>query len=264
MAKIGLDNFLYGILTEQVGGPVYGTAKKPGKAITCNVAITNNSAMLYADNGLAESDTSFQSGTVTIGLDKDDVATQAELLGHDIDANGEIVRNSNDVAPYVGFGRVVAMIVGGVRKWKVEFLHKVKFGEPSQDDTTKGESIEFGTVEIEGVVATLEDGSWSKARIFDTYDAAKSYLEGIFSNTPITFTVTYNKGTGGGTAPAAATVNDGATVTLPGIGSMTAPTNKEFAGWAKTPNATEAQYAGGATFKPIDDTTLYAVWVATT
>lgn len=180
MAKIGLDNFLYGTLTEQAGGPVYGVAKKPGKAITCNVAITNNSAMLYADNALAESDTSFQSGTVTIGLDKDDIDTQAELLGHTV-TSGVIVRNANDVAPYVGLGRIVTMIVNGEKKYRVEFLSKVKFSEPSQTDNTKGESIEFGTVELEGIVGTLADGTWSKAESFDTAAAAKTYLEGLFT-----------------------------------------------------------------------------------
>ena len=38
MAKIGLRNFLYGILTEAVDGtPSYGVAKKPAKAISCKV-----------------------------------------------------------------------------------------------------------------------------------------------------------------------------------------------------------------------------------
>ena len=50
MAKIGLQNFLFGILTEaQDGTPTYGVAHKPAKAISCNVSISNNDATLYAD-----------------------------------------------------------------------------------------------------------------------------------------------------------------------------------------------------------------------
>lgn len=181
MAKIGLDNFLYGILTEAADGtPTYGVATKPGKAITCNVSISNNSATLYADNVLAESDTSFQSGTVTIGIDEDDLETQATLLGHEI-TDGNIVRNANDVSPYVGLGRIVTKMVNGVYKYKVEFLSKVKFGEPSQEDNTKGENVEFGTVEIEGTVSTLADGTWSKAQTFDTKAAAQTYLNSLFT-----------------------------------------------------------------------------------
>lgn len=181
MAKIGLDNFRYGILTEdEQGNATYGVAKKPGKAITCNVSVSNNDAKLYADNGLAESDTSFQSATVTMGIDEDDLETQAELLGHTI-TDGNLVRNANDTAPYVGLGRVVTKMVNGGYKYKVEFLCKVKFGEPSQEDNTKGESVEFGTVEIEGTASTLANGDWSKAQTFDTKQAAITYLESLFT-----------------------------------------------------------------------------------
>lgn len=182
MAKIGLQNFRYGILTEAADGTAtYGVGKKPAKAISCNVSITNNNGTLYADDALAETDTSFQSGTVTMGIDDEDLTTMAELLGHEI-SNGEIVRNSMDIAPYVGLGRVITKMVGGAYKYKVEFLHKVKFSEPSQEDNTKGETVEFGTSEIEGTVATLANGDWSKAQTFDTMAAAQAYLDGLFGS----------------------------------------------------------------------------------
>ena len=257
MAKIGLDNFLYGILTEAADGtPTYGVAKKPGKAITCSVSITNNSAKLYADNVLAESDTSFQSGTVTIGVDEDDLITQADLLGHTI-TDGEIVRNANDTAPYVGLGRIVTKMVNGVYKYKVEFLKKVKFGEPSQEDTTKGESVEFGTVTIEGTVAALADGEWSAAQTFDTRSAAQTYLESFFSDVPVTYTITYNANGGTGSIDPD-TVEPGESVELPDGGDLTPPTDKQFSGWAKTPGATFANVI--SPYTPTDDTTLYAVW----
>ena len=180
MAKIGLQNFLFGVLTEAANGTAtYGAAQKPAKAISCNVSITSNSAMLYADDALAESDTSFQSGTVTIGLDDDNLDMLATLLGHEI-TDGNMVRNANDAAPYVGLGRIVTKMVGGVKKYKVEFLSKVKFAEPSQENNTKGESLEFGTYEIEGTVAALANGNWSIAQTFDTMEAAQTYLSGLF------------------------------------------------------------------------------------
>ena len=183
MAKIGLRNFRFGILTEASDGTAtYGAAQTPGKAVSCSVSLNNNDAKLYADDALAESDTGFQSGTVTMGIDKDDLTTQAALLGHEI-TEGNMVRNSNDIAPYVGLGRIVTMIVNGSYKYKVEFLNKVKFSEPSQDDTTKGESVEFGTVEIEGTVSQLSSGDWSVAQTFDTMTAAQTYLDSLFGTT---------------------------------------------------------------------------------
>lgn len=182
MAKIGLNNFRYSILTEGSDGKAtYAGAKTPGKAISCNVEISNNSVTLYADDVLAESDTSFQSGKVTMGIDEDDLKTMAELLGHTITEEGVMTRNANDAAPYVGLGRVVTKMVNGVYKYKVEFLYKVKFSEPSAENTTKGESVEFATTEIEGIVNSLANGDWSVAQTFDTKSEAITYLEGLLA-----------------------------------------------------------------------------------
>lgn len=184
MAKIGLQNFLYGILTEASDGTAsYGAGTKPGKAVSCNVSISNNDAKLYADDGLAEADTSFQSGTVSIEVDNADLTTQATLLGHTV-SNDEMIRKATDTAPYVALGRIVTKMVAGSYQYKVEFLSKVKFSEPSQEDTTKGESVEFGTTTLEGIISTLADGTWSKTQTFDTMAEAKTYLNGLFGTTP--------------------------------------------------------------------------------
>ena len=184
MAKIGLNSFRYGILTEAADGtPSYAGAITPAKAVSCSVSITNNSGMLYADDALAESDTSFQSGTVTMGVDKLDNQTQGALLGHTV-SDGEIVRNGNDVAPYVGLGRVVTLMIDGSYKYRAEFLYKVKFAEPSQENNTKGESIEFGTYSLEGTVAELANGNWSIAKEFTSKADAISYIEGLLGTTP--------------------------------------------------------------------------------
>lgn len=183
MAKIGLSNFRYAVLTEaQDGTPSYDGAKTPAKAISCNVSITNNEAKLYADDVLAESDTSFQSGTVTIGIDDEDQETMATLLGHSVDSEtGVMTRSATDSAPYVALGRIITKMVGGLYKYKVEFLYKVKFGEPSQEDNTRGESLEFGTSELEGTVATLANGKWSETKTFSTKADAVTFLEGLMA-----------------------------------------------------------------------------------
>lgn len=185
MAKIGLNNFRYGILTEaQDGTPSYAGALTPGKAISCNVEVSNNSAKLYADDVEQETDTSFAGGTATIGLDRADYQTQANLLGHTYSQANGMTRNSNDIAPYVGFGRVIKLMQDGVLKWKVEFIYKVKFAEPSQSDTTQGESVEFSTVEMQGQIAQLANGNWSVTQIFTTKADAITYLESLLASTP--------------------------------------------------------------------------------
>lgn len=184
MAKIGVNNFRYGILSETADGvPSYSGAKTPALAISCNVDITNNDAKLFADDHLAESDSSFQQGTVTMGIDDEDLEVQADLLGHTY-SSGEIIRKATDTAPYVGFGRIITKMKNGTYKYKVEFLYKVKFAEPSQENETKGETIEFGTSEITGTIHTLNDtgGTWSKAKTFATKSEALTYLTGLLNS----------------------------------------------------------------------------------
>lgn len=258
MAKIGLRNFLFGILTEQEDGTAtYGVAQKPAKAISCSVSITNNEAKLFADDGLAESDTSFQSGTVTLGIDDDDDQMMATLLGHSI-TDGEIERNGDDVAPYVGLGRIITKMVGGVYKYKVEFLRKVKFAEPSQDDNTRGETLEFSTGTIEGQISKLADGRWSASKTFATMAEAQAYLNSFFgSATPATVTYDVNGGTG-----SVASVNTyvGATITVSDGTGITPPSGEVFIGWDTSASATIPDITGN--YKVTGDVTLYAVYEA--
>lgn len=259
MAKIGLNNFRYARLTEaQDGTPTYDGAKKPAKAISCNVDITNNEAKLYADDGLAESDTSFNSGTATIGIDDEDTVTMADMLGHTVNNDGEMIRSADDIAPYVGFGRVIVKMINNVRKYKVEFLYKVKFSEPSQSDNTKGESLEFATSELSGTVAALANGKWSVTKTFDTHAEAIAYLEGLMAAAS-TATVTYNVGSGTGTV-AAVTAYVGQTIVVDDGSGITPPSNKHFVGWDTTSSATIPDITHF--YKVTGNVTLYAIYAA--
>ena len=180
MAKIGLSSLYYSKLTEaQDGTPTYDGAKVLGKAVSANVSITNNSAMLYADDVLAESDTSFQSGTITLGCAEDGDTVFADLLGHTIttgENGGVVTKATTDVAPFVAVGRVITKMVSGVLYYKAEVLYKVKFAEPSQDDSTKGESMEFRTPEIEGTISALANGKWATGKTFASKADAVSFI----------------------------------------------------------------------------------------
>nr|UVX93139.1 MAG: tail tube protein [Bacteriophage sp.] len=182
MAKIGLTNIWWGKLTEKEDGtPSYDGPKTFGKAVSTKVDVTNNDAALYAEDALAESDKTFNSAKVTLGVADDDDTIFAPILGHTVNAGldnkGEMVRNANDTAPYIGLGRVITKMVNGALKYKAEFLYKVKFSEPSQDDQTKGEKVDFKTPEIEGTASSLANGNWSAAQTFDTKDKAVKWVK---------------------------------------------------------------------------------------
>lgn len=189
MARIGLTNLWYGILNEGADGtPTYGGAKSFGKAISCNVSITNNEANLFADDTLAESDTTFNNGTVTLGVDEDSDVVFAEILGHEVDEQtNEVIKTATDTAPYIGLGRVITKMVNGTYKYKAEFLCKCKFAEPSTEENTKGESVEFATPEIEGTINTLADekGTWNRSKTFNTKADAVAYIKGLLGTTSL-------------------------------------------------------------------------------
>jgi hypothetical protein len=168
-----------------------------------------------------------------------------------------MVRNSNDIAPYVGLGRVLTKLVNGQYKYKVEFLNKVKFSEPSQDNNTKGESVEFGTSEIEGQVAALANGNWSISKTFDTFNAAQTYLESLFGSSTAA-TVSFNNNGGTGSYESVSTYV-GAIIPVPDGSDLTPPTGYHFIGWDTTSTSSTADVQG--TFK-VDaaSVTLYAIY----
>jgi phi13 family phage major tail protein len=261
MANIGLTNIWFSNLTEGADGTAtYEGATNLGKAVSCSVSITNNSAKLYGDDVLAESDTSFASGTITLGVTDDNDAVFAPLLGHTIDAGGEVIKASTDTAPYVGIGRIVTKMVGGAYKYKVEFLYKVKFSEPSKDETTKGENIEFSTPSVEGMISALDDtnGTWSKSKTFNTKSDALTYLKNLMAAPSATYRVTYDLMGGTSSTIEDETVNAGSSVNLDDGTNITAPSGKVFVGWATRDDATTPNVT--SPYTPSGDVTLYAIY----
>ena len=187
MAKIGLNNFRYPVATvnETDGSISYGTVKKPAKAVSFSFEPTVSDAKLYADDSLAESDNRVTGGSCTMGIDRLDAQTLAEILGHEYDSDTqEVISNVNDIAPYVGLGRIVRIMVDGTQMFRATFLAQCKFAEPSSDDNTMGESVEFSTYELSGTVVVPTNGNWRREKIFSTQADAISYLEGLFSPSP--------------------------------------------------------------------------------
>lgn len=148
-----------------------------------------NTAELYANDGLAETDYSFKKGTLSLTIVDDEDKFIAELFGNAIATEGgEVTSNIEDTAPEFGYGHIVPKMVSGVRKYKVEFFPRVKFTKITTDNKTRGESVEFGTTALEGTVMPLETavnglkvGDWEKHQTFATLAEAETYLDGLLS-----------------------------------------------------------------------------------
>lgn len=184
MAKIGLKYPVYSPATESAGAITYGTGAVLAKAISANISIENNDVKLYADDAIAESDNSFASGTITIGIDDLYDAAKVALLdyveGNTVDpATGAKELSVGTASPaYVGFGFYGKVIRNKVPYWRAIWLKKVQFAEPSDELATKGESVEFSTPELEGTIMMAADGKWKEEATFSTEAGAKAWLDG--------------------------------------------------------------------------------------
>jgi phi13 family phage major tail protein len=192
MARIGFKKAKY----NKISGNSYASltdSKVPvfEKVIDEKFAPEYNNAELYANDGLAESDYSFKKGTLSLTVADDDDKLCAELLGNTVETSGgEVTSNIENVAPEFGYGHIIPKLVGGVRKYKVEFFPRVKFTKVTSDNKTRGESVEFSTTTIEGTVMPVETainglkiGDWEKHNTFATLEEAETYLDGLLTPT---------------------------------------------------------------------------------
>lgn len=183
MAKTGLTEYRYSVATvdASTGAVTYAGASNPGKATTFQMTLTKANAVLYANDGEAESDNSVIGGDGTIGIDRSDLTTMAAILGHTIDSSGEVIDNAEDEPPYIGFGRVVPIIQDGVKKYRATLLSLIKCSEPDENDTTRGQTVEFGTYEIPCKLTIPKDGNWRHRKVFTSLSDAVTYIEGLLA-----------------------------------------------------------------------------------
>lgn len=180
MAQIGMKTLKYALLG--TNETTYTTLPKTmGAAISASVTPNFAEASLYADDRLQEYVQAFQSATVSLGVDNDDDVVFAELLGKTIDtASGIVSSNINDNPPYVGFGYIVTKIKNNVPRFRVQFFPKIKFSPFIPDATTKGETIEFGTVTVEGTTVANVLGVWESHLEVATESEAIAALDEFF------------------------------------------------------------------------------------
>ena len=171
MAKIGLKYPAFATIETT---PKTGVI---GKAVTANIAITVSDVKLFGDDGVAESDRGFQSGTIDLTTTELSTEIQATLLGHAYDdIKKEMTASGTDVPPYVKFGIYGRKRVDGVDMYRAIILQKVQFGEPADENETKGETMAFGTPTLQGNIMLDSSGVWKKETTVATEELAIAYI----------------------------------------------------------------------------------------
>ena len=190
MARIGFRKAKYNLIDGDKYKALTGS-KVPEfeKVVDEKFAPEYNTAELYANDALCESDYSFKKGTLSLTVSDDDDTFVAEIMGNTV-STGEVVSSVDDTAPEVGYGHILPKLVSNVKKYKVEFFPRVKFTKVTTDNKTRGESVEFSTTAIEGTVYPLEKevnglavGTWEKHQTFATLAEAETYLDGLLTPT---------------------------------------------------------------------------------
>ena len=175
MARIGMHGMKYGLLVTTGAGAetTYEASKEFKGAISADISPNNAEAKLHYDNTLGEYASAFQDATITLTAADDTDDVFADLLGRTQETlTGRWRTNINDKVPYIGFGYIVSKIVSGANKYGVVFFPKMKFKPFVPSASTKGESLEFNTISVEGQILANKYGDWeSHIEVVDLVEA---------------------------------------------------------------------------------------------
>lgn len=176
MAYIGLRKPIIG-LRKSKGS--YETPYAFGKAIGITVTPNYAEGSLYADDIQSEYDKEFVSAETTLNTDTIPSEARESVFGHKMNET-EVEFAADDESNFVGVGWISVEKNDGKKSYTGNFIPKVKYAEPSEEYTTKGENIEYKTPSITGRVLAEDDGKWKYVKNFPTEKEALGYVYGKF------------------------------------------------------------------------------------
>lgn len=179
MALIGLDNLVYVKMTDEKAETYDSLIHKIPGIIEASIEPSVNTASLYADDGLHETATSLGQITVSLNIAQIPTKAVADLLGHKVDAQGVLVKSSDDVAPYVAIAFRSRKSNG---EYRYKWLFKGKFSLPKESHKTQEENISYQTETIEGVfMRRATDKQWEASIDSDDSTITESVVTNWFT-----------------------------------------------------------------------------------
>lgn len=184
-------NYNYsGNAVSYTGGFICGAAIEYGAEIE-----TSDDNPLHGDNKIIEHDYgTFNTGTLTVNVSDLDQADSKRLLNlkevqrmvGDVNVT-ELVYDDDAKSKSKGFGIIEAHQINDVDKYRAVILCKVTPKNPAEAATSKGESIEWQTKEMECSIERSDEEStnykhpWKYESWFDTEAQALEYLKTILN-----------------------------------------------------------------------------------
>lgn len=187
MAMVGMLHPVAATISSEVEGSAitYSAGMVIGKAISANITMERNDNPLYADDSIAETDNGITGGTIEVNTDDLLESVRKYMLGlKDVTVGSNTEYDeTEEAAPYVGFGFIQVRRKNGATSYKCHWFHKVIFGESNESAQTKGESIEWQTPTITGRIMGVRNDSsmvakYRRIAVFDTLASATSWING--------------------------------------------------------------------------------------
>ena len=175
---------------------VYTDGFVAGAAIEYGIEVeTSDNNPLHGDNRIIENDYgTFNTGTLTLNTSDLDQETSIRLLGlKEVKINvgekevTELVTDDDMKQTPKGFGIIETHQINDVDRYRAVILCKTTMAIPAEAATTKGESIEWQTKEIEGTITRSDENTenykhpWKREAWFDTEKEAMEYLKTILN-----------------------------------------------------------------------------------
>ena len=196
MAGIGLYGVYYSKATLTNGVLTgYGGIKTMGKAISATFEPADSADNpLYANNGIAERDASGGAGgTLTVTLDQLDRTAMGDLFG--LTAATSVVSGvtgtgydftGNELSAPVGVAFVKWNQINNDRaNYQAVIFSYVMFSPSSESYQTLGESVDWQTPELSGIVsggAVTGAKPWKRVYDFATQEAAIQFITNYFAS----------------------------------------------------------------------------------
>ena len=197
MATIGVSKPYYAVYSNVGTTVTYAEGGVAGKATELNIEIeAAEDNALYADNTIAENDTSFSGGTLTVSTDDLTPEVATAILGvtsqaldtiegvTDEDVN-ELIYDDDQTSPYLGFGIIIKKKHLNEYKWRAIVLTKIQFAIPSDAAVTQGETIEWQVPELTATIMRDDSAKhmWKREATFTTEAQAEAYIKNRLSIT---------------------------------------------------------------------------------
>ncbi len=189
MAFIGMRRPVFAEVTAYTEGSAitYGTGEVIAPARRASITYEREDNPFYGDDVEQENDVGLNGYTIELETTALPIAIRAKLLGETpVTGTGSTITEYSATAansPYVGFGFVRVLMVGGTKTYEAFWFHRVRFAMNNEEANTKERSISWGAPTITGTgTGVYLDSTGEPAYFvhneFATLAAANAWLNG--------------------------------------------------------------------------------------